>query len=244
VGSYGIIRARLPLIKTSIELALGHALRDQGRFSEALVSLRRGHELGSKLPSWRNPSAQWVRECGRLVELDPKLPAILKGEATPKGADERIALADLCTKKSLHAASARFYGEAFTADTALAQTPKTIHRYNAGCAAALAWVGKGKDDPPPDDAVRVKLREKARGWLRADLEAWSKVLESGDPKAPPATVGQLAHWKVDTDLAGIRDDAELAKLPETERAALRSLWSDVEALRKKAEDKATPPETK
>jgi hypothetical protein len=37
------------------------------------------------------------------------------------------------------------------------------------------------------------------------------------------------------DLAGIRDEHELAKLPEPEQAALRSLWADVEALRKKAE---------
>jgi hypothetical protein len=35
--------------------------------------------------------------------------------------------------------------------------------------------------------------------------------------------------------ADARDDAELAKLPEPEQAALRSLWDDVEALRKKAE---------
>jgi hypothetical protein len=168
----------------------------------------------------------------------------LRGEATVKEAEERIALADLCTKQSLHAASARFYGEAFTADTALAQTPKTIHRYNAACAAALAGVGKGKDDPPPDDAARVKLREKARGWLRSDLAAWSKVVESGDPKAPPDITQTLAHWKVDPDLAGIRDDAELARLPEPERAAFRSLWGDVEALRKKAEYKAKAAGTK
>jgi hypothetical protein len=41
-----------------------------------------------------------------------------------------------------------------------------------------------------------------------------------------------------SDLAGIRDAAELTKLPETEQVAFRSLWADVEALRKKAEDKA------
>jgi hypothetical protein len=42
------------------------------------------------------------------------------GEASVKDADERVALADFCTKKSPRAAAARFYGEAFTADAALA----------------------------------------------------------------------------------------------------------------------------
>jgi hypothetical protein len=35
-------------------------------------------------------------------------------------------------------------------------------------------------------------------------------------------------------LAGIRDEAGLAKFPDQEREALRALWADVEALRKKA----------
>jgi tetratricopeptide (TPR) repeat protein len=219
-------------------ISLGSALRDQGRFAEALESRRRGHELGSKRPDWRIPSARMVEESERHVALDARLPAILRGEAAARDAGDRIALADLCNRKSLHVASARFYGEAFATDAALAETGKTPHRYNAACAAALAGSGKGKDDHRPDDAARAGLRSKALGWLRDDLAAWSKILEGGNPKAPPAIIQQLAHWKVDTDLAGIRDDAELAKLPEAQRAALRSLWADVEALRKKAEEKA------
>jgi hypothetical protein len=48
----------------------------------------------------------------------------------------------------------------------------------------------------------------------------------------------LRHWKIDTDLTGIRDIESLAKLPEAERAALRTLWADVETHRKKAETKS------
>ena len=36
------------------------------------------------------------------------------------------------------------------------------HRYNAACSAALAGSGQTKDDPPPDQAARVKLRR--RPW--------------------------------------------------------------------------------
>ena len=55
---------------------LGLVLRRQGRFVEGLAELKRGHELGSKSPNWRYPSAQRVREIERLVELDRKLPGV------------------------------------------------------------------------------------------------------------------------------------------------------------------------
>jgi hypothetical protein len=61
------------------------------------------------------------------------------------------------------------------------------------------------------------------------------VLEGGDePARKQVVIRTLAHWKADSDLAGIRDEAALAKLPEAEREAFRSLWADVEALRVKA----------
>ena len=61
------------------------------------------------------------------------------------------------------------------------------------------------------------------------------MLDGGDEPARKKVAPTLAHWKADADLAGIRDEAALAKLPEAEREAFRSLWADVEALRKKAE---------
>jgi len=45
----------------------------------------------------------------------------------------------------------------------------------------------------------------------------------------------LRHWQKDTDLAGIRDKAALAKLPAQEQKAFTQLWADVAALLKKAE---------
>jgi hypothetical protein len=44
----------------------------------------------------------------------------------------------------------------------------------------------------------------------------------------------LPHWQTDSDLAGIRGQEALAKLPEGERADWQKLWADVEALRKQA----------
>jgi hypothetical protein len=38
------------------------------------------------------------------------------------------------------------------------------------------------------------------------------------------------------DLKGIRDDVELAKLPEAERASWRKLWDAVDALLRRASE--------
>jgi tetratricopeptide (TPR) repeat protein/tRNA A-37 threonylcarbamoyl transferase component Bud32 len=214
---------------------LGLVFLQMGKFGEALESLEKGHALGSKQPGWRHPSEAWVRNARRLVDLEAKLPAILKGEVTPKDSAERLLLADLCHKIGRHATSARFWGEAFAETPALADDLAKGHRYNAACSASLAGSSQGKDDPLPDEAGRVKLREQALGWLRADLAAWAKVLDGGNEPARKQLVAKtLAHWKGDADLAGIRDEAALAKLPEAEREAFRSLWADVEELRAKA----------
>ncbi len=116
------------------------------------------------------------------------------------------------------------------ADPKLADDRQAQLRYNAACAAALAGCGKGKDNPPPDDASKVKLRRQALDWLNAELAAWSKMLESGPPQAQPVVASTLKHWKEDSDLAGIRDAAALAKLPQQERAACKQLWGDVDGL--------------
>jgi len=44
----------------------------------------------------------------------------------------------------------------------------------------------------------------------------------------------LEHWKADTDLAGLRDAAPLAKLPEDEQKVCRAIWAEVDALLAKA----------
>jgi eukaryotic-like serine/threonine-protein kinase len=214
---------------------LGSTLLAMGKFHAALESLEKGHALGSKQKGWRHPSEAWVRDARRMVELEAKLPAIMKNETTAKDSAERLALADLGYKTGRFAASARFWGEAFAETPALADDLSKGNRYNAACSASLAASGKGKDEPMPDEPAKAKLREQALGWLRADLVSWVKVLEGGnEPARKQAVLQTLAHWKEDADLAGIRDEAALAKLPETEREAFRALWADVDRLLAKA----------
>ncbi len=47
---------------------LGRTLQKQGDLAEALVHLKRGHELGSRHGHWSHPSAKWVKDCEAQIE--------------------------------------------------------------------------------------------------------------------------------------------------------------------------------
>jgi tetratricopeptide (TPR) repeat protein/serine/threonine protein kinase len=210
---------------------LGRALHDQGRFIDALAALKRGHELGSRKLQWSYPSAQWVQDCERLIQLDGKLPAVLSGKEQPADPAERVALAELCQLpcKKYYAAAVRFYGEAFAAPKSAGDRPSDP-RYNAACAAALAGCGLGEDADTLDTTARARLRQQALDWLRADLAVWRKVLEGDRSKAAPGIRKQMQHWLQDVDFAGVRGPQALAQLPEAECTAWRQLWAEVEEL--------------
>jgi serine/threonine-protein kinase len=143
---------------------------------------------------------------------------------------ERVAFAERFYERKQFAASARVWAEALEADPKGAESRQTQHAYNAACEAALAGSGQGEDKPPPNDAERAKFRGQALLWLTAELAAWSRVLDAGAPEMKARVAPTLKHWKVDTDLAGIRDPKSLSKLPEAEQKSWRTLWADVDAL--------------
>ncbi|MFO0960018.1 MAG: hypothetical protein U0800_21720 [Isosphaeraceae bacterium] len=118
---------------------------------------------------------------------------------------------------------ARLWARAIESEPGIVEDRQAQHLYNAACAAALASTGQGKDDPPPDEAERARLRTQARDWLDAELTAWATVAES-QPKDRPLVVQTLRHWQADADLAGVRDPAALEAFPEAERAAWTALW--------------------
>ena len=170
----------------------------EGDYAGAVDLLRRGHELGTKQAGWRYPSAQWVAQAERTAAIAGRLPALLKGEERPKDTLERLAVAQMLYDRQCHAAAARFWAEALEADPKLVDDRQAGHRYNAACTAALAGAGQGKDDPPPDEAAKAKLRRQARDWLKAELIAWTRLLESGPPQARPAIVQTVSHWRQDS----------------------------------------------
>jgi tetratricopeptide (TPR) repeat protein len=214
---------------------LGSVLREQGRFSDSLESFKRGHDLGSKNPRWPYPSTLWVKTAERLVALERKLPSVLSGEVQPSDSGERIILADMCQRhRQLYVAAARLFASAFASQPGLASAQGGVNRYNAACAAALAGTGQGKDAADLDVKERQRWRKQALAWLRDDLALWTKQVESGSAQQRAEAERQLRHRQTDPDLAGLRDAAALAKLPEDERAAWQQFWADVAAVLKKA----------
>jgi Flp pilus assembly protein TadD len=213
---------------------LGLALRSRGEYTEAIAELRKARDLAKTKPSLAQEFERELTATEQQASLAARLPAILAGKLKPTDAIEALGFAQLCYEKKLQGASARLWTEAFQAQPKVADDMKAQNRYNAACAAALAGSGQGKDDPPLDEAAKGRWRKQAIDWLQADLMAWTKILESGPPQARQSIAQTLDHWKADPDLAGLRDSAARAKLPESEQNACRALWAEVDALRKRA----------
>ena len=171
--------------------------------------------------------------------MEPKLSAFLKGEFQPNDNQQRLVLVDLCQVKNLNRTAAVLYAAAFAADPKLADDLGAGHRYNAACSASLAAAGQGEDASQLDDAERTRLRRQALDWLRAVLALRTQQVETGKPADRAAMVKALRHWQTDSDLAGIHDDAALAKLPADEQKAFNQLWNDIAVLLKKAQTPAT-----
>jgi tetratricopeptide (TPR) repeat protein len=215
---------------------LGRVLREQSKFAEALPFFRRGHELGLRNANWRYPSEQWVRQCEHLVELEQNLALVLSGERDIRESGERIQYADLCYKKRLFAAAARFFEQALAERSELADSSNSFHRYNAACCAALAGCGQGNDAASLDETARERWRRQALDWLRTDLERYAKLLPVSEPAARTRILNHLQHWQRDPDLVGVRDPGSpgLSNLPPAEQESWRKLWDEVPAVIDKA----------
>jgi serine/threonine-protein kinase len=209
---------------------LGETLRLQGKFAEARDSARRCLALLAPDAPLRPAATAALERCQRLLALESKLGPVLRGEQQPADASERLGLIAVCKLQRRYAAAARLYRDGFAADVALTDDPTGASRYNAACYAALAGSGQGEDAKDLDDKACADWRKQALDWLRADLDLWAKKLEGDRPEDRQAVKEQMQHWQQDADLAGVRDAAQLAKLPADEQAACRKLWADVQAL--------------
>jgi serine/threonine-protein kinase len=217
---------------------LGQVLLQQGRFAQAGESTRRGLALLPSGHPLRTFVSRQLQQCEQLPALEKKLTAVLQGAAEPKDAAERLALAELCILlyQRKYAAAARLYAEAFVAQPTLADDLRREHRYSAACCTALAAAGHGEGAAKLNDKERARLRGRALAWLKADLGAWAKEAEGPAPQR--LVVRQkLMHWQKDSDLAGVRDHAALAKLPAAERDAWSKLWAELDDLLKRVGDK-------
>ncbi len=109
--------------------------------------------------------------------------------------------------------------------------------YGAACAAALAAGKQGEDPAKTDEKARIRWRKQALEWLRIAMDLWTKKIDGAKPEDRADAAKHLSRWQWDPDLAGVRDQEALAKLPEDEQDAWSRLWADVDALLKKAGEK-------
>jgi hypothetical protein len=84
------------------------------------------------------------------------------------------------------------------------------------------------------DADCAGLRNQARAWLKAELAAWSKLLEAASAERRQVIAETLRLWQQDTGLADVRDEIAVGRLPEDESGRLRALGAEVAALLAKA----------
>jgi tetratricopeptide (TPR) repeat protein len=221
---------RLRPEQANVHYWIGRALLLEERTQEAVEAFR---QVLALYPAG-SQQAQEARQVLSGSNPYARLWGIVKGTDHPKDAEEAILFANMARMVAQYGAAARLLAGALKADPKLGDNRQTWHRYNAACAAALAGCGKGKDDPPPDETARARLRIQSLDWLKAELTAWGKVVDKSDPSAQAVVTQILQHWKVDTDLTGIRDGEALSKLPEAERKAWQSLWADVDRLFQRA----------
>jgi serine/threonine-protein kinase len=212
---------------------LGRMLLLKGKFVESVRAYRRGHELGSRQPNWQYPaSAQWVRQAERYVALEQKLPDVLSGKARPADDRERLGLGQVCHLQGRHAAAARLFAEAFAGQPALTADVRAGSRYWAALSAARAGCGEGED--PPNGAERAPWRRQALAWLRAELAAHARRVETGKPENRKLVRAELERWRRAPGLAGLRDAKALARLSEAECDDWRRLWAEVATLLSRA----------
>src|SRR5262249_57706104 len=97
--------------------------------------------------------------------------------------------------------------------------------------------GKGGEGGKYDAKERNRWRKQALDWLRADLDAYTRLAEKGNPAARQLVAQRLAHWQKDSDLSAVRDKKWIDAMPEADRRRWQQLWAEGEALLKKAPDK-------
>jgi tetratricopeptide (TPR) repeat protein len=180
--------------------AYADALKEAGRFADAVAVLRRLQEALKTDPQ-AVPIGALVRKAETLIAIEAELTRIEAGGPEPRTAASLWPTAWVAALTGRDVLAVRLIRRALAADPERKRRPpgqtELFH-----VAAAL----------------RIGDRGTALGWLRDELE-----FQSRDPAGRQA----VRLWRQHRDLAAGRD---LARLPEGERAAWAELWKKVEAF--------------
>jgi serine/threonine-protein kinase len=226
------VRFKLDSPMAHFNLALDLLYRE-GKFAEALEALDAGVgavPVGPERDRWTVLRG----EAQRLLDLEPRLSAVLSGE-TPTSAGEAAQLAQLACwpHKLLYRRAANLYDSAcaLEVDRLSPLRPDKqgeLTRFAAACCAALASGGAGNDAAGLDDALRRQLRDRALQWLRIELNARRQQIKRGPADQAKQARAALRAWPTDDNLKNVCPGA-VAALPQPERAEWEKFWKEVEA---------------
>jgi tetratricopeptide (TPR) repeat protein len=205
-------------------------LLNQGRFAEArkaVESLLKLHQEDAE----RRARRRQLDLCDAMLAIKPRLPAILAGKERPTAVPTQRALAEWCLKhKRLTATAVGFYASALSTQPSLADDLEAGNRYHAACAAALAGCGVGEDVAELDGEKRTALRKLALDWLTAECNGCAERHRLGKRSDRTVVATTVRSWLKKEDLAGVRDEQGLARLPSEEGRAWQALWAKIMTL--------------
>jgi serine/threonine-protein kinase len=217
------------------------ALSRLGQEKEARKELASAIASFNWYPNEADIRDRWVfhilrREAEAMIL--PNLPAFLEGKYQPLDNDERLAMLGACQFKQRFALIAGLYAEAFAADPSLDESLKTGRRYIAAQAAAQAASTQDAEHLTPEE--QNKWRERSRQLLLADLAVLGTILTDAKPqdreKIRQFIRQVMQFWRLDKQLAGVRDQEELNKLSAEEREKCLAVWTEADTLLRRAED--------
>ena len=226
-GALKEFRAAIALEPTLAQahVAFGEALFDLGMFAEAEYCLRKGLELLPPKQSLPSRAVVRYQSLPFWRSLEQRLPKLL--DANDRS--DLLGTAWLCqlSRVARYTSAVELYSAAFAANPALAGDGRNELRRIAARAALKARTNLDKDRSPTSQADQTRMRSLALEWMLADLAFWKKEIQSAQAKERGAARAVLYGWQFDPEYAVIREQAELAKLPEPEQSNWRQFWNEV-----------------
>ena len=243
---------------------LGNALQDKGQLDEAIACYKQGHRTRPEVrpaptatwamrcgtrARWTRPSPATRRPSNSTRRTPWPSTGLREGGATGSGPGQapRLPGRQLHARRPTRNASAWPSGarsrSCITPRPACTPTPSpptpswpTTWRPRTATTppASPRWPPPARARTPPSSTTRSGPACGSRPST-GSAPTWPCAPRwRASPPTAPRLQQTLRHWQKDTDLAGIRDAAALAKLPADERKAFAQLWADVAALLKKA----------
>ncbi|MCU0722005.1 MAG: tetratricopeptide repeat protein [Planctomycetes bacterium] len=187
-----------------------------GQFAEAVEPARKSAALVATDPLMAPEAARHLARCEALARDGERIAAIAAGKAPPRDAADAVLAAWLADQRSLSAAAAALYAEAFRRDPSLLAGTGTGDVLPAAACAVIVGTGRAPDAGRLDEPARAAWRTQALAWLRLDLDAH---------RTSPRPFSDLTQ----NAFAFVREEEFLATLPAAEREAWAKFWADARA---------------